>query len=289
VHVADRGADNLRFMHTCVKVGVGFVVRAAQDRRVNDATGKLWSHLSAQRVLGHTTATIGTQRNARGRVTRRGREAKLAVRCARVQLDEPWNHPAGPGDTRGPLTVNVVYLSEVDPPPGVEPVDWMLLTSEPAATFEQALRVVEYYRCRWVIEEWHRALKEGCRLERSQLEDAAALTRLTAVLSVIAVRLVQLRDLADDAACRGRPAALRRLVPPAWIMLVSALTGVKPATLTPQQFWHALARRGGWLARKGDNRPGWKAIWDGWHDLEQMVQGIELLQSTNKLTLTGCG
>jgi hypothetical protein len=289
IHVADRGADNLRFMHACVNRNVGFVVRAHHDRRVNEGAGKLWAHLVDQPIAGTTVARIGTQRNGLGRIVRQGRDATLAVRLARVRLEEPSN---GHEQHDGPLTVNVIYLREIDPPAGVEPVDWMLLTSEPATTFEQALVIIGYYRCRWVIEEWHRALKEGCRLEGSQLQDAQALLRLTAVLSVVAIRLIQLRDLADTTLAdttRQDPKALQGLVPPTWILIVATLAKADPATLTPRQFWRLIARRGGWLARKSDPRPGWKAIWTGWHDVQQLVEGAELIASSNKLTLTGCG
>jgi hypothetical protein len=284
VHVADRGADNLRFMHACGSSSTGFLVRAHHDRRVNEGAGKLWAHLADQPVAGSTVAHIGTQRNGLGRIVRQGRDAKLAVRLARVRLEEPSNCHE---QHDGPLTVNVVYLSEIDPPAGVEPVDWMLLTSEPAATFEQALVIIGYYRCRWVIEEWHRALKEGCRLECSQLENAQALMRLTAVLSVVAIRLIQLRDLADKQ--EGDAQTLRQLLPATWILIVAALARTDPAALTPKQFWHTIAQRGGWLGRKSDGRPGWKAIWTEWHDVQQLVQGAELIASINKLTLTGCG
>jgi hypothetical protein len=285
IHVADRAADNLRFMHACVRKEVGFVVRAKQDRRVNQATDRLWAHLAAEPSRGVTTASVGTQRNRYGRITRRGREAKLAVRWAPVALDEPWNcHEKHDG----PLRVNVVYLSEIDPPAGVESVEWMLLSSEPVNNLEQALTVVRYYLCRWVIEEWHRALKEGCRLEESQLEEGSALMRLTAVLSVIATRLIQLRDLAENKS--QEPEVLRATVPPWWIVIVSALAKIETAMLTPQTFWQTIARQGGWLGRKGDGRPGWKAIWFGWREVHQMVKGAELAQGTNKkTTLAQCG
>jgi len=298
IHVADRGSDNLRFMHACVKRRVGFVVRAKSDRRVEEATSKLWTYLGARTIAGETTAWIGTQRNGLGRIVRRGREARLAVRFASVQLDQPWNcHETHDG----PLRVNAVYLTELDTPPDVEPIDWMLLTSESVKNFEEAMTVIGYYRCRWVIEEWHRALKEGCRLERSQLSEPQALLRLTAMLSVVAVRLMQLRDAADpkprvtdpiprvtDVASEDAN-ALKCLAPPIWIEVVAALNKIDANHLTVKQFWQTIARRGGWLARKHDPRPGWRAIWDGWRDVQRMVEGIELANANNITLTQRCG
>jgi hypothetical protein len=274
IHVADRGADNLRFMHACVASNAGFVVRAHHDRRVNAAAAKLWDHLEAQPGVGTTMAQIGTQRNGKGRIVRRGREAKLEVRFARVRLEEPWNRHE---EHDGPLEVTAIYLREIDTPADAEPVEWMLLSSEPVSSLEEALVIVGYYQCRWVIEEWHRALKEGCRLESSQLEDARGLMRLAAVLSIVAVRLIQLRDFADQQV--EEPETLKRLVPTLWIQIAAALARRAAEELTPKEFWQTLARRGGWLGRKGDSRPGWKAIWTGWHDLQQMVEGAELAAS----------
>ena len=109
-------------------------------------------------------------------------------------------------------------------------------------------------------------------------------------MSVVAVRLVQLRDLADaerspDTA--DDPRALARTTPPIWIAVVARLAGVDPADLTPRTFWQTVARRGGWLARKHDPRPGWKVIWRGYHHIATMVRGIELMQPHT--THSGCG
>ncbi|HVS73055.1 MAG TPA: IS4 family transposase [Phycisphaerae bacterium] len=285
IHVADRGADNLRFMHACIAKKTGFVVRAHHDRRVDQDTGKLWQTLEQEPVRKKIQVTIGAQR---GNKPRRKREATLSVRFKQVQLEAPWNqHEAHDG----PLVVYAVHLVEEEPPQGVEPVDWMLLTSEEVTSVEQAQRIIAYYQCRWVIEEWHRALKEGCRLELSQVESIEVLRRMTAVLSIVAVRLLELRDLADSTGASESAQELQRMVPQAWIIIVAALAKTQPQALTPKKFWQTIAKRGGWLGRKGDGRPGWKAIWTGWHDIAQFVTGAELMATAreNQNTLTRCG
>ncbi len=187
------------------------------------------------------------------------------------------------------LTVNVVYLQELNPPEGDEPVDWMLLTSEPVTSLQEALVIVEHYRVRWVIEEWHRAVKEGCRLEHSQLTERSALLRLTAVVSVVGVRLIQLRDLADNPTSADQPQHLQQLVPTLWIQIAAALARLAPEQLTPKQFWQTIARRGGWIGRRSDGRPGWKTIWRGWRDIQQMVEGAELVASLKIPVPLKCG
>ena len=286
VHVCDRAADNLGLLNLCVEHGMGFIVRATHDRQVNNQSARLWDHMQSVAVGGQTHVQIGTQRDPLGKITRRNRSTTLSIRHATLQLDKPVN-PRGKG--KDALTVNVVYLQESNPPEGNEPIDWMILTSEPVNNLEQARAIIEHYRKRWIIEEWHRAVKEGCRLEHSQLTGRSALLRLTAVVSVVGVRLIQLRDLAHDLAKADEPQHLRELVPPLWIGIVAALAKLDAATLTPKQFWHTIARRGGWLGRKNDGRPGWKTIWQGWRDVQQMVEGAELSRSIHFFPVQSCG
>lgn len=285
IHVADRGADNLRFMHACIRRKAGFVVRAHHDRRVDEATGKLWQILQGEQVQKKIEVTIGAQR---GNKPRPKRVAALSVRFRQVQLESPWNHHE---KHDGPLLVYAVYLVEENPPEGIEGVDWMLLTSEEIRTIEQTEAIIKHYQCRWVIEEWHRALKEGCRLELLQVESIETLKRRTAVLSIVAVRLLELRDLADQEGACDTPEALKKRVGEPWILVVAALAKRDPGKMTPKLFWQTIAKRGGWLGRKGDGRPGWKAIWSGWHDVEQFVAGAELMEQARQKqnTLTRCG
>jgi hypothetical protein len=274
LQVADRAADNLRLMHASLQAHQGFVVRAQHDRLVHEGTDKLWGYLDRQAAAGTIHAQISTQRDRAGKITRQGRPATLVVRYATVLLDAPKNHP----EEAAALRVQGVYLKEEDPPAGVEAVDWMLLTSEPVASLADACVIASYYQVRWTIEEWHRVLKEGCRLEESQVATVLALRRLSALLSVVAVRLLQLRDLA-----RGRAAAeaqaLRACVDPLWIKVVALLAGLDAAVLTPQEFWKTIAQKGGFIGRKRDGMPGWKVIWRGWYDISQMVRYAEVLQS----------
>jgi hypothetical protein len=289
IHVADRAADDVRFMRACLGTRTGFVVRARFDRRVEEGTTHLWAHVSARPVAGTVAVEVGTQRNGRGKITRRGRKAVVELRHAAVQLERP-SRDSQP-EAAGRLSVQAVYLREGDPPDGVEGVDWMVLTGEKVENFQDACRIVTYYQARWVIEEWHRCLKEGCALEASQVDSVEDLERLAAVLSVVAVRMMHLRDLADPRHPENQaddPKTLRASVPKVWIRVVAGLFDDDPATLTPRQFWRNVARQGGWPARTSDGRPGWKVIWRGWYDVTQMVHGAELM-SRRRSTRKKCG
>ena len=130
------------------------------------------------------------------------------------------------------------------------------------------------------------------------MDDARDLERLAAIQSVVAVRLLQLRDLAGMATVAGKshdketasdvtaedPAALQRAVSWVWIEMVSLLAQEAPSRLTPRQFWLTIARRGGWLGRRHDHRPGWIVIWRGWRDIHLLVEGVELKAATQNPT-----
>lgn len=276
IHVGDRHSDVFRFMSICRESGHGFLARAMHDRYLADGE-RLWERLGRQPVAYVRTVAVGTQRTGGNQVKRAGREASVSVRYAPVVLPPPANDPR----TRkcDPIAVWAIYVLEEDPPAGEAPLEWMLLSSESVESNADAEGCLQWYCHRWKIEEWHRALKEGCRPERSQLDDVEDLQRLAALMGIIAVRLVQLRDLADaDCPEANNPVALQQAAPPVWIKVVSRLGGVSQEALTPRDFLLTIARRGGYLGRKHDARPGWKVIWQGWYDIERMVEGVELMQ-----------
>jgi hypothetical protein len=98
----------------------------------------------------------------------------------------------------------VVWVREVDPPEGVEPIDWVLYTSLPVETFDEAMVVVGYYEKRWLIEEWHKVLKTGLRVEHRQLKTSERLEAMMGLMSVVAVRLFQLQGGGADGAGTAR-------------------------------------------------------------------------------------
>jgi hypothetical protein len=299
ITVTDRAGDNFATFDACDQMGHGFIIRAQHDRCVNNDQDRLWACMEKQPVL--RTIKVKVPARAAARTTNKGlggksqpaRVAKVQVRVGHVLLDAPKKDPLH----RASRWVYVVYATEVNPPAGVsEPIDWMLLTSEPVHSAREALVIIGYYRRRWIIEEYHKVQKSGCNLEHSQLQDVDALRRLAALVGVLAVRMLWLRDLAaphltipsaksssnssSDSAAQN-PAALQALMPMIWITVVARLAEVKnPGKLTPHQFWRTIAKRGGWLARKHDGRPGWKTLWRGWHEMALLVEGAKLLIPT---------
>jgi hypothetical protein len=160
---------------------------------------------------------------------------------------------------------------------------WVLLTSLPVSTLAQIKKVVGCYTQRWLVEEFHKALKSGTQVEASQLATARALQALCAVLSLVALRLLETklyaRAFPDEPMPTGQFA-------PELIQLLSAKFGRPPEGWTQRTVWRGIARCGGFLGRTGDGEPGWITIWRGWRSLLNMVEGVVLYRKNEGRT---CG
>ena len=106
-----------------------------------------------------------------------------------------------------PFAENICPLSfvdvcEVDASPGVEPLHWRLLTSHEVAGAEDAWRIVDWYKRRWIIEQFFRVLKtQGFKFEDSQIGIADRLLKLVAIAAkaaVITIQLLQARAAASS-------------------------------------------------------------------------------------------
>jgi len=279
IHVLDRGADHFEVYCHLRQQRCGWVVRAAQlERRV--LTDESKTPLPLSRQLRRLEPSGSYELSLRARPQQPARTAQLQVRVGAILMPvprhrSPWVRQLDPQ----PIPMNVVHVEEVDPPAGVDPICWTLLTSLPIASFDDAWTVIEYYESRWLVEEYHKALKTGCRVADRQLKTAHRLEAMVGLMSVAAVRLLQLKSLA-----RTSPdVPAHRAVPPAWLqMLKAARKGLNRVhDLTVGQFYREVAKLGGFLGRKGDGEPGWITIWRGWEKLNHFVHGATLASKIN--------
>jgi len=182
VVLADREGD-LYELHDAAQIGpanLHVLVRAQHDRQL-DGHQKLWACLADQPV-GQTRDLQLPRRRGQP-----ARAARVEVRWAEVAIAAP-----AVGCKKGwpPLTLRAVWVHEPSPPPGAEPIDWMLLTDLPVTTAEQAWEKVQWYCRRWGIEEWHRALKNGCGVEQREFKTAEHLQRALAFDLIVAWRVL---------------------------------------------------------------------------------------------------
>src|SRR5204862_7665382 len=132
----------------------------------------------------------------------------------------------------------------------------------PAGDGAELRRRLAWYERRPVIEEYHKAQKAGVNIEGLQFQSQAGLEPVVALLSVVAVALVNLRGAARDGAAAGRPAA--EVVEPLWVRVLSLWRYGEARALSVRAFTLALGRLGGHLNRKCDGLPGWQTLWKGW-------------------------
>lgn len=266
IYVADRESDFYEPLELCQAHGVDFVIRSGCDRRLADKVSHLRAGLKESPLLGQTTVPL------RARAGQPARTAIVELRGVRLDLDGPWR----PSGQKAPLrNVGAVEVREVDAPEGIkEPLHWILLTSLDCATKAQVQRVVGIYTRRWWIEEYHKALKTGAGVEKSQLEQAHRLEPLIAVLAVVAVRLLNAKLLA-----RSRPESFEAATSlgPQIVAILEKKFGKPKRGWTNANVITGVARVGGFLARRHDGMPGWQTIWRGWQRLLWMCDGAETL------------
>jgi hypothetical protein len=189
----DREADNQDLLLALNASGQDFTVRAAWDR-MTEATGEDEQRLR-QRLAG-VPPNGSYAIDVRGRSGRAPRAARMSVRTARVTLAMRQRGKSRSEGTR--LALNVVWArEEATTPAGEKPIDWLLLTTRPVDTFDQAKGVVDGYTQRWRIEDFHRVWKSSaCRVEDSQLRSAEAIKVWATILASVAGRIERLRLLA---------------------------------------------------------------------------------------------
>lgn len=133
----------------------------------------------------------------------------------------------------------------------------------------------EFVICDCTIEDFHQVLKTGCQIERRQMRSVEALWRLTGILTPLAVRLLMMRDSAQQAP--DTPAS--EAFDPHVVQVVTWLAQLPSPLISVKQMWHAIARLGGYFDRKSDGSPGWKTVWKGWHSVQAVLQGVRLALS----------
>lgn len=269
VHVLDRGADNFEVFCRLLQNRGQWVIRAAKlNRKVlvgpTDEPVPLKDYLPQMKCLGRYTLSV------RARPGQAARDAEIEVRVGQVKIPRPQHVSRWVRGLQQPeIETNLIEVAEVNAPQAVKPIRWVLYTSLPVESFDDAWQVTGYYEMRWLVEEYHKALKTGCRTEKHQLKTAGRLEALVGLTSVVAVRLLQLKSLA-----RVNPdVPAQRVVPAIWLkMLKLARKNLNRVhDLTVGQFYREVAKLGGFIGRKSDGHPGWITIWRGWEKLNMYV------------------
>lgn len=281
IHVADRESDSYPLMATCLRNGQRFIFRARNNRStlmdgesilirdlIDGAEVVLEREVPLSRRLGSSMPPT-----RRAHPPRESRVARLCFTSTKATFKRPNIVGA---DMPKTIDVNVLHVFEKEAPAGQEPVDWVLYTTELLNTKKQIELVVDYYRCRWQIEELNKALKTGCVVQERRLESLDALTTLLALSLPIAVELLALRTLA-----RTEPSApAETLLTPSQLAALRYLSHRPlPEKPTVQDALWCIAGLGGHI--KNNGQAGWQVLQRGMEKFVAFAAGWNAREATD--------
>lgn len=277
VHLADREADDYEMFYALKRDGHRFVMRCHHNRLLEAEAGKLklrdfFSKIGAvaEREVPLTRRkTKRTPAENKAHAPRVARLALLSVAGATVSLKRPLSERRHPRtDPPATLDINVVHVWEAAPQEGETPVEWYLYTTDPIETPEQQLAVVDFYRTRWMIEEYNKAIKSGCSFENRQLQDYESLVNLLAIFLPIACRLLLIRS--EAARAPDEPAL--SVVSQDELDVLRVLGRRKlSSSPTAHEVYFAIAALGGHIKYNGN--PGWSSLSAGFETLQTLTAG----------------
>jgi hypothetical protein len=250
--------------------GAQLLIRAerSRNRKVLDdeeTCDFLWPMLEQQPSLGTREILIPPNE------TRAARQAQLAVRMLPVTLRPPKRK-----SQLAAVRLWAVLAQEVNPPAGVDGLEWMLLTTVEVKTKEDAFERLEWYARRWGIEIYHRILKSGCRVESRQLENAHRLTNCMAIDMVVAWRIHHLTSLGKETP--DVPCTVY-FTESEWKALTTFVNETKTPPACPptlNESVRLLGKLGGHLGRASDGHPGSEVLWRGMSRLTDIENAYKL-------------
>jgi hypothetical protein len=253
IHVGDRESDIFELFAEVDALEDGFVFRATHDRRTtkgdNAARTYSLSEAEAAPVLAHKTVEVPA------RPGQTARTARLELRAKRVEV-----MPPKVDRRRGtPIWMNVVIVSEIEPPSAKQALHWALLTREPIETPADVLRIAAIYARRWTIEDFHMGLKTGCALEHRQLESFERLANFLVFATAISVQALRLRDAAR--ASEPRPAT--EVLSTIQLKLLHQSAPRLSQDCSAKEALRAVAVLGGFYDTSKKAMPGWRTIFGG--------------------------
>jgi len=278
----DREADIFELFAMPRRPGLHLVVRAAHDRKVESEEAQyLHEAVEGSPVLGEMEVAVPRSRK------RDPRTAKLQVQACTLDLVPPRNH-LGREDL-SPIRVSVVRVREMETvPEGEDPIEWMIITTVPVGSFEEAVEIVEAYAQRWKVERYHYVLKSGCGMEKLQLGSAERIERALSIYNVVAWRLLYMTYVARIAPELPCTAVLEDDEWKALFVVGSKRASPLPEKVpTVREAVRRVAMLGGFQGRKGDGEPGLQSIWTGFRRLMDFTLALQRLRVST--TLVGNG
>jgi hypothetical protein len=276
INVCDREADFFEmFEEQRRNPGVDLLVRANHNRGITSEPFKLFEAIRQTSLQTKVQAQIPRQSarpklsKKKARAKRPGRQAELEVRYQRIQLCPPKYY-----SNKAAVDIWIIHAVESSPPEGATPVEWFLLTTVDISSADDAVQCLRWYCLRWRIEDFHRVLKSGCRIENIGHETAERIRRAIAINLVIAWRIMLMTLLGRETA-ELPPDVLFSNIELQVLRAYAKKKGLDPPS-TLRETVRLVARMGGYLGRKNDPEPGHQLMWQGYQQLQLMCEGFAL-------------
>ena len=265
VTICDREGDFYELYAQARELGEDFVIRVTHDR-ATETDDKVLSQIRRTNAAGQVTVNI--PRDTRKNIP--ARQADMEVAYCSVNVKKPSNlKDANLPDS---LAMNIVRITEINTN-GKEPIEWILATSLPVNSAEDAMKIVEYYIQRWKIERFHFVLKSGCNAQKIQQRSFEKIKAMLLIYSVIAMYIMAVTYIGrvlPDTTCDVF------LSEEEWqILFLMIHKKTKKVPTSPYSMADAvkyLGQLGSYKRAPSDGPPGLKAIWGGLFRLFEFME-----------------
>jgi hypothetical protein len=267
VFIGDRESDIYEVFAEAQKQGVSVLIRTKQNRILESIgeTGEK-ERLFTKVLTGEKIVTFEADVPIDHHNTRK---ATLTIRINQINL-----LPTKRQEGQESIPVTVLNVMEENPPEGIsDPIHWMLTTSLPVTTPEEAIEKVTWYIYRWRIERFHYTLKTGAfNIEKLQFETFERFQKAITMYSIVASRVIYTQYYEKE----HPEEDAEEIFSPEEITVLCLKAKQRPRKMTVHEAVVATARLGGFLARKNDGPPGIKSLWIGFQALQYLVEGMLL-------------
>lgn len=262
VYIADRESDILPVLRKAqeLEYAADFLIRCKYNRSLPEGK-KLWEVADSSTVMGKVSFMLPRGRN------RKARKIQQEIRVARIAI---------PDKQRGILEVTCIVASEVNVPAGVKPVLWRLLSNRLVSNLSEAVELVEWYRARWEVEMFFLILKEGCAVEKLQLDSRNKVETALVLYMIVSWRINYLMRVGRELPDLPADILFHR---DEWHAAYILNEKHPPSSLpSANEVLRLIAQIGGFIGRKGDGEPGVKTIWKGLQQMSIFIAGMQYMR-----------
>lgn len=265
IFVGDGHADMLDLFCKKRRTNSSLIVHLVHDRKLVGENKHLFEKLDVSQPIGEIVQKLERTKSTPERTV------TLEICVEQVTISVSKNRKKS--ENLLPVKLSAIFVREIKSDVETKnKILWRLLTTESVKGLDGAKKIIDYYTKRWLIERYHYILKEGCRIEKLQLETAKNFERAVALYSIIAFRIMHMTYLAR---IEPETPCTRVFSKQEWQALwcyhyKKSMPPNEPLTIQHAIFM--LAKIGGFMGRKRDGVPGAKVVWRGVMVLEAITQ-----------------